>query len=69
LTLGFWPAVISLIIFSPSVIFGLMGVVAVFALYFLGLVGYALHVDIRDRRTNQTPRMRQGRQRVSHGLS
>ncbi len=48
LTVLLWPAVICLVIFSPSFLDDLIGVPAIFVLYALMLVGYALVVEARD---------------------
>ena len=69
LTLLFWPAVISLVVFSPSLVVDLIAVPVVFAVYFLTLIGYGLLVDVRDQRTHKAQRRRRhSYSRLSDGL-
>ncbi len=50
LTLAFWPALIFLLIFSPSIIDDLIGFVAIFTVYCLMLIGWGLRNEAGDRR-------------------
>lgn len=53
-TLGFWIAVISLLVYSPSLIIDLVGVLAIFVLYVGLLFGCALLSDARLGRGQAT---------------